>query len=60
MSETLSSLLKLLEQEHEIYCDLLKSSDSKRMAIVEGNVDELDNIVSEEEKMIESINILEK
>jgi hypothetical protein len=35
MSETLSSLLKLLEQEHEIYCDLLKSSDSKRKAIVE-------------------------
>lgn len=60
MSETLSSLLNLLGQEHEIYCDLLKSSDSKRKAIVEGNVDELDRIVSEEEKMIESINVLEK
>lgn len=60
MSEMLSNLLDLLKQEHVIYCDLLKSSDSKRKAIVEGNVDELDRIVSEEEKMIESINILEK
>ena len=59
MSEMLRSLLSLLEQEHEIYCYLLKSSDSKRKAIVEGNVDELDRIVSEEERMLETIGILE-
>lgn len=60
MSEMLSRLLSLLEQEHEIYYDLLDSSDCKRKAIVERNVDELDRIVSEEEKMIESIIALEK
>lgn len=51
-SQMLSELLKILDQEAEIYSSLLELSKNKTRIIVEGKVAELENIVKVEQSLV--------
>ncbi|MDD3502854.1 MAG: flagellar protein FlgN [Eubacteriales bacterium] len=55
MSIYADRLLSLLVKEEAVYKQLLDYSDSKRKAIVDGDTEQLDRIVSEEERLLELV-----
>ena len=55
MSKYVERLIEFLATEEAVYKQLLDYSDLKRKAIVDGDIEELDRIVTEEEQLIDQI-----
>ncbi len=58
-NKQINKLIKILEQEYELYHELYKLASSKKEAIIENNVQELNNLIEKDEKVINSFNQLE-
>lgn len=59
MSKSVKQLIQALNQEYEIYKEVLEIAKKKRQIIVEGKIKDLDDITSKEQAMILSIGKLE-
>lgn len=60
LASIMEELINTLEQENEVYQQLIPISEEKTKIIVRNDLDELQKIVVKEQGMVEQINLLEK
>lgn len=60
MDEHLQNLYKVLEKEHELYGSILKLCQDEQKDIISGNIESIDKVTQQKEKLLKNIATLEK